>query len=77
MFGKDGIVAEATSNHPSHISPHDRYPATLSNLNNGIYGYIHNHPAGNPFLSAEDISDVLTNSGTWENGDRLSGVITD
>lgn len=75
LFGNTGLVDEISSDLTNKVKHEDIYRALLSNIENQVFGTIHNHPGGNFVFSGEDFSGIGNDTGSYENGNRLFGLL--
>lgn len=75
MFGDSGIVGDIIGRE-SAVDPEETYRLMISNISKNIFGSLHNHPNLQNVLSADDFNGLLDDSGQFENGMRLSGVLS-
>ena len=75
MFGDGGIVGDIIGRE-SAVNPEETYRLMVSNISKNIFGSLHNHPNLQNVLSADDFNGLLADSGLYENGMRLSGVLS-
>ena len=77
LFGNTGLVDEISSGLTNKVRHEDIYRALLSNIENQVFGTIHNHPAGNFVFSGDDFSGIGNDTGSYENGNRLFGLLAE